>query len=36
MEKNYKKLVSLFKFGGGKRTLKLQTVPLLNLPITSH
>ena len=35
MEKYYKKLVSLFKFAGGKRTLKLITVPTLNLPITS-
>ena len=36
MKKYYKKLVSLFKFPIGKRTLKLQTFPTLNLPITSH
>ena len=36
MKKYYKKLVSLFKFPVGKRTLKLQTFPTLNLPITSH
>ena len=33
MEKYYKRPVSLLKFACGKRTLKQQTVPTLNLPI---
>ena len=36
MEKYYKKPVSLFKCGSGKRTLKLQTLPTFNLSIKSH
>ena len=36
MEKYYKKPVSLFTCGRGKRTLKLQTLPIFNLCIMSH
>ena len=34
MEKYYKKPAWIFKVAGGKRTLKLQTFPTLNLLIT--
>ena len=36
MEKYYKKPVSLFTCGSGKRTLKLQTLSIFNLCIKSH
>ena len=36
MAKYYKKVISLLNFRAGKKTLKLKSVPTINLPIKSH